>query len=200
MSNKSTKDLILDVALDLFSEKGFAATSIREIAKGVGIRKSSIYNHFASKDDIFRTLFSVFGAKTIKEIFESDDLRKKIDQPYEFFKTYARLIKEFLNNQEEQKLLKVMLIEHNSQIVQRIMKEKFLGEDIEIIMGIFNEMIEKGLIKPYDPLTLANQFIGPLVFIRIQHLLLSYESNDFSRIYNLIDEHIEFFWNAIKVE
>ncbi|OCL27288.1 hypothetical protein U472_07430 [Orenia metallireducens] len=200
MAQKNTKDLILDAALDLFSEKGFAATSIREIAEKVGIRKSSIYNHFKSKEDIFETLFSILGAKTIKGIFENKELQEKINHPYDFLKIFAKLVKKFVDNLEEEKLLKVMLMEHNSEVVRRMMKEKFLEEDREILIKIFKEMIEKGLIKPYDPLTLANEFIGTLIFIRIQHLLLSYETDDFSVIYNLIDRHIEFFWNAIKVE
>ena len=46
MEKVSTKDQILDVALDLFSVKGYEATSISKIADAVGLRKASLYSHF----------------------------------------------------------------------------------------------------------------------------------------------------------
>jgi AcrR family transcriptional regulator len=52
----STRDRILDVALDLFIEKGFDKTSLREIAEQLGFTKAALYYHFASKDDILMAL------------------------------------------------------------------------------------------------------------------------------------------------
>jgi AcrR family transcriptional regulator len=52
----STRDRILDVALDLFTEKGFDGTSLREIAERLGVTKAALYYHFASKDDILLAL------------------------------------------------------------------------------------------------------------------------------------------------
>lgn len=53
---KSTRDRILDIALDLFIEKGFDKTSLREIAEQLGFSKAALYYHFASKDDILMAL------------------------------------------------------------------------------------------------------------------------------------------------
>jgi AcrR family transcriptional regulator len=52
----STRERILDVALDLFTEQGFDGTSMREIAERLDITKPSIYYHFASKEDILMAL------------------------------------------------------------------------------------------------------------------------------------------------
>jgi AcrR family transcriptional regulator len=52
----STKERILDAALDLFTEKGFDGTSLREIAERLGVTKAALYYHFASKDDILMAL------------------------------------------------------------------------------------------------------------------------------------------------
>lgn len=52
----STRERILDVALDLFTEKGFDRTSLREIAERLGVTKAALYYHFASKDDILMAL------------------------------------------------------------------------------------------------------------------------------------------------
>jgi len=52
----STRDRILDIALELFTEKGFDKTSLREIADRLGFSKAAIYYHFASKEDILMAL------------------------------------------------------------------------------------------------------------------------------------------------
>lgn len=53
---QSTRDRILEVALDLFIEQGFDKTSLREIAERLGISKAALYYHFAGKDDILLAL------------------------------------------------------------------------------------------------------------------------------------------------
>jgi AcrR family transcriptional regulator len=52
----STRERILDVALDLFTEQGFDGTSMREIAERLHISKPAIYHHFASKEEILMAL------------------------------------------------------------------------------------------------------------------------------------------------
>ncbi|WP_179800422.1 MULTISPECIES: TetR/AcrR family transcriptional regulator [unclassified Rhodococcus (in: high G+C Gram-positive bacteria)] len=47
---------ILDAAAELFTTKGFASTSTRQIAEMVGMRQASLYHHFATKDDILAAL------------------------------------------------------------------------------------------------------------------------------------------------
>lgn len=49
----STKEKILDTALELFSEKGFLAVTTQEIAEKVGIKAPSLYKHYESKQAIF---------------------------------------------------------------------------------------------------------------------------------------------------
>jgi len=49
---KSTKELILKASMELFSEYGYKAASVRKIAAKVGIRESALYNHFTNKEEI----------------------------------------------------------------------------------------------------------------------------------------------------
>ena len=48
---KNTKERILETALDLFSQNGYAGTNIRELTASLGMVKSSIYKHFESKEE-----------------------------------------------------------------------------------------------------------------------------------------------------
>jgi len=47
---------IVEAALDLFVEKGFAATRMDEIAKRAGVTKGTVYLYFPSKEDLFRAV------------------------------------------------------------------------------------------------------------------------------------------------
>ena len=53
----NTKQRIEREALRLFVEKGIAETSIRDISRAAGISQGAMYNHYASKDELARTLF-----------------------------------------------------------------------------------------------------------------------------------------------
>ncbi len=60
---------ILDAAAELFTTRGFASTSTRLIAETVGIRQASLYNHFATKNDILVALLE----GTVEPTIEFDD-------------------------------------------------------------------------------------------------------------------------------
>lgn len=51
-----TRERILSTALELFTLKGYDATSMREISEQVGTTKAALYYHFASKEEIVATL------------------------------------------------------------------------------------------------------------------------------------------------
>ena len=55
-----TKQKILNVSLDLFSQKGFSSVSIRDICAQVNIKESSVYYHFKNKQAIFNELLHRF--------------------------------------------------------------------------------------------------------------------------------------------
>lgn len=54
-----TRGRILQVASELFAQRGFHATTTREIADRVGIRQPGLFHHFSSKDEIMQTLQEV---------------------------------------------------------------------------------------------------------------------------------------------
>ena len=55
---ENKKREIMDAALNLFAEKGFAAASINMIAKRAGISKGLIYNYFESKEELITTILN----------------------------------------------------------------------------------------------------------------------------------------------
>ncbi len=61
MRRKNTKERILEASLRLFSQKGIRETTIKDIAKEVGITEGAIYRHFESKEEIILGLFKVYS-------------------------------------------------------------------------------------------------------------------------------------------
>ncbi len=70
---KNTRERILETALDLFIERGYEKTSLREIAERIGVTKPALYYHFASKEEILETLIEpIFtGQKLAAEFLSS---------------------------------------------------------------------------------------------------------------------------------
>jgi AcrR family transcriptional regulator len=67
----STRERILDIALDLFIEQGFDKTPLRQIAEQLGFSKAALYYHFASKDDILMALhlrFHELGRESLEAL------------------------------------------------------------------------------------------------------------------------------------
>jgi len=83
----STRERILGIALDLFIEQGYDKVSLREIAERVGVTKAALYYHFASKDDIVRTLIApVLGfAEPLAEFLQQRPTRKTWAQGWHVF-------------------------------------------------------------------------------------------------------------------
>src|ERR1041384_8313480 len=77
----SKKELILKKAALMFREKGFAATSMRDLAETVGIEAASLYNHIRSKNEVLEAIcFDVANRFNTNmdaiEISQSDSISK----------------------------------------------------------------------------------------------------------------------------
>jgi len=81
---KQKKQLIMDVALKLFAEDGFHATSISQIARKAGISKGLTYNYFESKNDILEEIMT----QGFSEIYDNLDINHDgilTEEEFKFF-------------------------------------------------------------------------------------------------------------------
>ena len=81
---KLKKELILEVALELFADNGFHATSISQIAQKAGISKGLTYNYFSSKKDILDEIIKK-GFDSIYYNFDLNNDGKLSEEEFRFF-------------------------------------------------------------------------------------------------------------------
>jgi TetR/AcrR family transcriptional regulator len=72
---KRARNKILDVAIELFARKGYAACSIREICEAAGVTKPVLYYHFRSKEHLYRELMIDLFNTTRKNLLRISNLR-----------------------------------------------------------------------------------------------------------------------------
>ena len=65
-----TRDRILDTAEALFAERGFAATTVRDIASAIDLTAASLYNHFSGKDALYAAVLER-GLRPLVEVLEN---------------------------------------------------------------------------------------------------------------------------------
>lgn len=89
---KTTKEIIIEKSIELFSAKGYNGTSMEDIAGAVGIRKASLYSHHSGKEEIFTTIFDqiVDEYMTFLENLTRDDASvSAADKLHAIFREYA---------------------------------------------------------------------------------------------------------------
>jgi AcrR family transcriptional regulator len=57
--SESTRDALVDSAVDLFTKRGYAATSLDEVARRARVTKGALYHHFSGKQALFEAAFDV---------------------------------------------------------------------------------------------------------------------------------------------
>ena len=77
----STRERILDIALELFVDQGYDKTSLRDIAERLGTTKAALYYHFERKQDILLELhlrLHALGREALEQLEELEDAARSV--------------------------------------------------------------------------------------------------------------------------
>ena len=101
-------------------------------------------------------------------------------------------------NEEGNKFKKIIMMEMFCiDTAKSIMERELFIQAREYLSKVFEIMMKKGVIKEYNPLVLANQFLAPLMFINLEYLLD--DKKDIEYIKEHVKAHIDFFLEAINI-
>lgn len=171
MEKVSTKDQILDVALDLFAVRGYEATSISQIADAVGIRKASLYSHFTSKQDILDTLIeeltNEYNQHSIFAKADWDDPNFTMDKKGRTVETIINeiqdQIKYIIHDSKISKIRKMLTIEQFQNETLKKIQSKLTYEDVlRYNLGQIYFLISEGILKDENPDIMAAQLAWPI--------------------------------------
>ena len=204
MAQKNTKERIFDFSIDLFSQYGYDGVSIRQIAKEVGIKESSIYNHYSSKESILESILNYYINEMLKEEAPIMQSNENLDLGFEYF--YKQGSARFISKLSEERMMKItriFLVEsyHNEKI-RNFVKEAIIGYAIDGWEELFELMKKKNLIKgDADIRQLAESFYYYGLFLLYEHFIINYPEDD-ERF--LIDferrttDHMKIIFNSVK--
>lgn len=202
-----TRQKIIDVAIDLFSQKGYEAVSMQDIAGAVGIRKSSIYSHFKGKDEILQNILSFFIAELAKTGIKDDvalietylgtlgpaGLMAAVDKQFEDRLQAPRL----------RKIWRMIAMEiYRNAMIRSFFQREILDKPAIFWEKAFRAMMDRGLIRRADPAVLAREYHTFYVYTYVRYLLL-FSDGEAEKLQSLTrDEgtaHIKFFLEMLKV-
>ena len=202
MEKGNTRDEILNVALELFSVNGYEATSISQLADAVGIRKASLYSHFASKQEILDDVVaSVLEGYAEHSIFANADW----DDP-EFIKD-----KEGMTAEDAAKMIQgqVRYIVHDPAISRgrkMLVIEQFRNQELAVLQtrmnyedmlkyfeGMIRFLIRSNTLKDADIEIMAAQLSLPVtVWIN----LCDREPDREEEVMGLVHRHVLQFFDV----
>lgn len=153
-----TRDDILDAAADIFSTKGFDATSMQDIANAVNLQKASLYYHFSSKQDILYALLNQALSLLI------NSLEKVIDAPLSPEEKLRRAMVAYLEIiAGQQNLAAVLLLEHRSLDPDLRAKHIYQRDRFERIWrDLVLDGIQSGVFYCHDPSLVGRAILGIL--------------------------------------
>ena len=177
MTAEGTKERILNTALEMFSEKGYSAVSMRDISGAVGIRASSLYYYFKGKQDIIDALIARAEALKdgIKESFAKALGHTESIKMEDFVRIGGLLVTGYYRSEKIAPLLQMLESERfHDEKADETWKKMLFSEPIENHTQVFQMLYERGLIKEKDAEGLAAEYQGIIV--------LGYFTNDIDRV------------------
>ena len=68
---EATRSLLLEVARENFTERGYAATSIDDIIQQAGVARGALYHHFSGKEALFRAVYEQVEGEVVARVMEA---------------------------------------------------------------------------------------------------------------------------------
>lgn len=191
-----TKEIILSSALELFAEKGYTAASVRDIAKLVGIKDSSLYFHFKNKRAIFDALTERFVEKSISmtEMLNTGLEQLPMMNDEIFLGVTKGFTADYFGDEFIRKFIRVMVHEQSSDKEIRQLYQKWLCEKpIELQSGFFRKLQEMKFLKNADIMAQATAYYSPIFMYFSMYMLNGSTAKSMEFYLNAVTEQTKYF-------
>lgn len=194
----TTRERILSEALDLFAQSGYGGASMRELARRVGIRESSLYNHFAGKAAILEAIVAEHGPASSASRLEEPRYKQLARQPAAFCRQFALDLVEQWSDPREHQFQKVITAERNRVPgIRAKFADQFYAREQSLMTDYFRGFALAGLISTTDPRETARLFAAGLIYIRLEHYVMGAAPSPRAMVIEAIDRYLAFFLSLI---
>ncbi len=190
---------ILEAALAVFAERGFAATRMDDIAEQAGVTKGTIYLYFESKEAVFRTLIEQsIGARI--GLFAAEVQRFE-GSAAELLKNILRGIGQFVCQTDRAVLPKIILAEAgNFPGLLEFYRREVIDKGLSLLQSIIARGIAQGEFRNVAPEHAARLCIAPLLLSAIWRTTFArFDATPYD-INALVDTHIDVLLRGLAKE
>lgn len=207
----NTKEKIFEASLNLFSKKGYDSVSLREIADNVGIKKSSIYSHYPSKEAILMDIFEYLtNLLEYDELLNSEDLNLTanndilLENPELFYHNGSEAIKMMFSQKRNLKIWRLIFIQmHHNKAIKEFFQNEILVKPLVFWKEFFTILKEKGIIRQdSNPELLAKEYYSFPIYLLLE-ITAKYDDipeSSLEDFFNQTEEHAKFLLDSIKVK
>ncbi|MBQ6927602.1 MAG: TetR/AcrR family transcriptional regulator [Oscillospiraceae bacterium] len=158
-----TKERILEAALEMFSQNGYAGTNIRELSASLGLVKSGVYKHYESKEAIWNALLDEMIAYYGEHFGSTERLPPVPDSPEGLVEMTMGMVNFTVHDERIVMTRKVLTLEQFRDVRARELATKhFLTGLTDMFTHVFTGMMDKGLLRRDDPAMLAFAYTAPI--------------------------------------
>jgi AcrR family transcriptional regulator len=148
---------ILQVALDVFAEKGFKGTSIKDIAEAADISLGLMYHYFASKEALLNaTVENHSFLPQMKRILKNTRNRPMIEVFNELAAGFLKLL------DSKAGLVKILIREIDSSPTVKKVWSNLVHEGVRLLQEYFDQKVAAGDLRPHNTEITARSVMGIL--------------------------------------
>jgi AcrR family transcriptional regulator len=147
---ESRPEEILEAALHVFGEQGFARTRLEEVARRAGVSKGTLYLYFKSKEDLFREMARACVSASVAQ--EEEFVRTFEGSTRDLLEQFIRRYWAKMNEPANLRLVRVVQLElTNFPELARFFFQEVILRMRSLIQSIIELGIERGEFRPVNP-------------------------------------------------
>lgn len=196
----NTKEKILDEALTLFSEKGYANVFVGDIADRVGIKAPSLYKHYKNKRAIFDAIIDVMNVRFAEQAkalqingtdAAADAGIYKTLSEEQLLKLGRELFLYYLHDDYNRKFRKMLTLEqfHDPELA-RVYSRIYVDDPLSYQGMLFGFMVTSGVLKTDNVQIMTLHFYAPIYYLLT---ICDREPDREPEALKMLDDHIKQF-------
>ena len=205
MKQEDTKQKIMAKALELFSANGYDAVSVGEIAKAVGIKAPSLYNHFSSKQAIFDAIVAETAAQYERDTDRIDIHVQNAKQDIPIFTAITedalaakvrQLFSYSLHDETISRFRRMMTIEQfRSPQLAELYSRRYVDRVVAYHAAIFRSLIAAGQIRDEGADAMAMMYVAPVITLLG---VCDRQPEREEECLDKLDAHVRLFFRAVQ--